>query len=319
MASANARLVIHEAAKRCGILTWRDLAAARISRPWLDRRLETGELTQLARGIFKIGPQPPTQDEFEMAALMKAGEGAVLSHITAARRLGLAVPKARIVHLTIPGPRRVSSIPGVEVWRSRDLVPGDVTQRGPFRLTNLARTMIDLAAVLEDGWLRAALDSALRQRSSYLHWLYRTIRERGVGHRGVARLRALLDQYQRGSEVPDSALESLAMELAVATGHQPMLHLNVVEDDRRIAEVDLAWPEVKLCVEVDGWTQHGTRSAFEDDRARDRALVAHGWAVLRYTWRQVIDDRGSIVAELAEAYKSRSLRRNARARARVAS
>jgi len=319
MASAGERRVIQLAARQFGVLSWRDLVAAQISRAWLVRRLRIGELSQIHRGVFKFGAHASTQDQLDMAALLRAGEEAALSHFTAARKLGLDVPKERSVHVTIPLSREALGVVGIKVWRSRDLVPGDVTQRGPFRLTNLARTMIDLAAVLEDAWLRAALDSALRQRSSYQHWLYRSIRERGVGHRGVARLRALLNQYQRGDEVPDSALESFAMELAAATGRRPRLHWNVVADERRIAEVDLAWPEVKLCVELDGWVHHSSRAAFEEDRARDRSLVAHGWTVLRYTWRQVIDDHYSIVGELAHAYNSRSVRRSARVQSRVAS
>ncbi len=91
--------------------------------------------------------------------------------------------------------------------------------------------MIDLAAVLDNSWLRAALDSALRQRRSYQDWVYRIMGERSAGHSGVARLRALLDEYQRGEEVPDSALESFAMELGIATGRRPRLHWNIFEDE----------------------------------------------------------------------------------------
>ena len=52
-------------------------------------------------------------------------------------------------------------------------------------------------------------------------------------------------------------------------------------------EVDFHWPEARLVVELDGYEYHGTRQAFEDDRARDAALTAAGWRVIRVT------DRGS--------------------------
>jgi len=127
-------------------------------------------------------------------------------------------------------------------------------------------------------------------------------------------LRTLLTEHQREDEIPDSVLESMGIELAQATGHKPELHWKVIEGSRLIAEVDFAWPEARLCIELDGWTQHGTRAAFVRDRARDRALLRLGWMVLRFTWQDVISDRESVIAELVSTYESRagSLRPRAR-------
>ena len=51
-------------------------------------------------------------------------------------------------------------------------------------------------------------------------------------------------------------------------------------------------------VELDGFATHGTRAAFEDDRARDRALQTAGYRVLRVTWRQLADDAATIAGQL---------------------
>ncbi len=59
--------------------------------------------------------------------------------------------------------------------------------------------------------------------------------------------------------------------------------------------VDFLWPAHRLIVEVDGWETHGTRTAFEDDRARDAWLTAQGYRVVRFTWRQVTRE-GPLVA-----------------------
>ena len=96
------------------------------------------------------------------------------------------------------------------------------------------------------------------------------------------------------------------MELVLATKRKPKLHWKIVEGAWLIAEVDFAWPEVRLCVELDGWTQHGTRAAFVRDRARDRALLGLGWMVLRFTWQDVVADRESVIAELMSCYESRT-------------
>jgi very-short-patch-repair endonuclease len=55
-------------------------------------------------------------------------------------------------------------------------------------------------------------------------------------------------------------------------------------------EVDLCWPAHRLVVETDGHRHHGSRTAFEADRARDAALTADGWRVVRFTDRQVRRD-----------------------------
>jgi very-short-patch-repair endonuclease len=64
-------------------------------------------------------------------------------------------------------------------------------------------------------------------------------------------------------------------------------------------EVDLLWREQRLIVEVDGFAYHSTRAAFERDRARDAALQAAGYRVVRLTWRQIIDEPHALVAQLA--------------------
>ncbi|HYH89217.1 MAG TPA: DUF559 domain-containing protein [Solirubrobacteraceae bacterium] len=63
-------------------------------------------------------------------------------------------------------------------------------------------------------------------------------------------------------------------------------------------EVDAAWPDRRLSVELDSYEFHGTRQAFENDRRRDRRLTAAGWRVMRVTWRD-LDEPGRLAAELA--------------------
>jgi very-short-patch-repair endonuclease len=58
--------------------------------------------------------------------------------------------------------------------------------------------------------------------------------------------------------------------------------------------VDFLWRRERLIVEVDGWESHGTRSAFEEDRARDARLRLLGFNVLRFTWRQLEEDSPAV-------------------------
>ena len=59
-------------------------------------------------------------------------------------------------------------------------------------------------------------------------------------------------------------------------------------------DVDFLWPEHRLAVEVDGWDSHRTRSAFENDRARDLKLKLLGYEVVRFTWRRLTDDPAAV-------------------------
>jgi len=302
---AGARRIVELASKQFGVVTRADLAVTEASWKWLRGRLATGEWKRVHRGVFRLGCNRPTLEEREMAALLAAGEGAVLSHASAASRLGLEVPRSDSVQLTIPEPRK-AKVRGAKVWRSRALSLRDLTTHRGFRMTNLARTMIDLAGVLDDGELRAAFDSALRQDQDNARRISRLLHWHGPGRRGVGRLRALVEEYRQGDEVPDSVLESLAVELTKATGHQPRLHLDVLDGARHVAEVDMAWPELQLCAEFDGWKTHGTRAAFARDRARDRELFPLGWTVLRYTWGDVVRDRDATVDQLVRSIESRA-------------
>jgi very-short-patch-repair endonuclease len=75
-------------------------------------------------------------------------------------------------------------------------------------------------------------------------------------------------------------------------------------------EVDFLWRDRGLIVETDGWRHHGDRSAFERDRARDAHLQSLGFQVLRFTFRQVKENRSAVVAALRSLLAQRSLAPN---------
>lgn len=63
--------------------------------------------------------------------------------------------------------------------------------------------------------------------------------------------------------------------------------------------VDFLWPEHRVIVEIDGFATHGKRRSFESDRARDADLGSQGYAVVRFTWRQIVGEPYVVVARLA--------------------
>ena len=78
---------------------------------------------------------------------------------------------------------------------------------------------------------------------------------------------------------------------------RPQTNVPLLVEGRWI-EVDCVWRRQCLIVELDGRETHGTAHAFENDRARDRALITAGWHVMRITWRQLHDEPEAIARDL---------------------
>jgi very-short-patch-repair endonuclease len=71
-----------------------------------------------------------------------------------------------------------------------------------------------------------------------------------------------------------------------------------------LAEVDFAYPEIKLAIEVDGFGVHGTPRAMAKDFVRQNGLVPYGWRVLRFTWRQVTREPGMVAGTIRSALQA---------------
>ncbi len=282
-----------------GLVTAEQCLKHGISRRVQHKRVRTGSWRRIHPGVFKIGTGAPTEAERELAALFYLGDDAVLSHFSAGRRHGLDLPSSSRIQLLVPAEQRVRAPTGIRVWRSRRLDAEEVVRRGPFRMTTVIRTLQDLAPVLDDRWLRAAVDSAMRDQRLQAAEIRAILDDDRRGCAGARRLAKLLQEYDEGQETTDSVLESFAIALNRQCGLAPALHHRIGITDALTFEVDLAWPEHRLCVELDGWKVHGRRSAFGRDRARDRKLVAAGWTVLRYTWNEVTDDGNKVATELS--------------------
>lgn len=220
-----------------------------------------------------------------MAAVLACGEGAVLSHRSAAHLHGLIDRSPSLTDVTTPRGGRATR--GVAVHRTRSLDPCEVTRSRGIPVTTVARTVVDLADV-ETG---RVLDRALRQ-ADVLHGV---TPEPIDGRRGTARLRAEPDRSR-------SELERAFAKLCA--GHD----LPAPEHNEKVAglEVDFLWRDQLLVVELDGWRYHRSRQAFEHDRARDQQLARAGHRTLRFTHRQVTERPGEVARTVRAALASRT-------------
>lgn len=122
---------------------------------------------------------------------------------------------------------------------------------------------------------------------------------RADGRRGAALLTSVLDEHTLGCTITRNDLEEAFLQICRAIGLPPD-HVNawIPFPDGGGAEADFLWATERLIVEVDGRDVHATRRAFETDRRRDQRLATLGYRVIRFTWRQVIDEPRHVAATL---------------------
>ena len=239
------------------------------------------------------------------AALLAAGPGAALSYRSAAEFWGLRQSSRGRTEVSVPRNRR--STPRLQV-HVVEMQHDEVQDEGGIRVTTPARTLFDLAAVGSYDQLAHAFNEAEYRRLSSPTSLGALL-ARYPKRRGTANLRRVLENHQRnGVTRTRSELERAFLSLLDAHG-LPRPRTNHLTDH---GELDATWPEERLVVEVDGWAGHGTRRAFEKDRARDRELVVAGWRVIRLTWRQLDEDGETIARQLSALLGATPPRRSAR-------
>jgi hypothetical protein len=204
-----------------------------------------------------------------MAAVLAAGEGAVLSHLAAAVHWKVWRRKADGIDVLVPGNRRNRK--AFRVHRVRNLDKRDTTTYQGIPITTPARTLVDLAQTLTAHQLANVIhEAAFRNR--FDENATRAAMTRATG-RPLATLHAALRAHAAGSAGTRSALEDRFLE--TWTGPEPRVNTKV-----NGIEVDLYWPDQDLVVEVDGpgHTRPRTRA---EDQDRDRELRENGITVLR--------------------------------------
>ncbi len=275
-----------------GFVTHDQLAAAGLTRHAIAHRLTTGRLTLHHKGVYLVGRPSLEPLGRETAAVLFCAGHAVLSHLTAAHLWALTPARPDDVSVTLVG-RDLRSRSGLHFHRVTQLDRADLRRRHRLPVTSPARTVLDIAALGSS--LERVLAEAQVQRLLRPGDLEDAI-ERAPHHRGVARLRALLEAGR------DPALtRKEAEERMLALIRDAQLPAPIVNGRVHGLEVDFRWPDQRLIVEIDGYQFHGHRAAFERDRRRDQTLAAAGYRVIRVTWRQLVEEPLAVIARIAMA------------------
>jgi hypothetical protein len=240
-------------------------------------------------GVYAVGHTRLTQRGRWMATVLACGEGALLSHRSAAELWNFgAYPDIRL-DVTVPdrsGRRR----PGIAVHRPRFLSDEERAEVDGIPVTTPDRTILDLASVIGASRLERAFEEA--DRLGLLNALaLAALCSRTPRRRGVRRLRVLLANHYGPSPETRSTLEHRFFRLCLQAG-LPRPAVNVPVCDY---EVDALWAAKRLVVELDGYAFHRGRQEFELDRRRDAVLQLAGYRVLRVTHRRLAQEPRAVV------------------------
>jgi very-short-patch-repair endonuclease len=254
----------------------------------VQKRVDTGRLVRIHRGVYSLVPrQLLTREGYWMAAVLACGDGAVLSHRTAADLHGLRPTSRARIDVTVP--RRTSRRhQGIELHRSTTLIEADTTTERGIPCTTIARTHIDLAAVSQRRIVEKSLDQAEAMGVFDLLAINDQL-ARNPSHPGAPLLRSVLHEHYVGSTLTQSELEEAVLALCRRIRVPPPKVNEWVDlgDGGPMIWADFVWREQRVIVETDGVRFHGTHQARERDPRRDQRAIVAGWRPVRTTGRQV--------------------------------
>jgi very-short-patch-repair endonuclease len=276
------------ASKNLGVFTRAQARACGFTRYQIRRRLEDGDWKRVAGSGLALAGLKITPLVRDRAAQLSV-PGSVLGGLSAARTWQLPVPdRGTFLYVGPHGAARWSGVrPIYETPAARD-----VSLFNGMPTVGRAPSIVDCLRLLGMAEATALLDRALQAGWVTVEELDRRIRSRRR-RIGNAQLRGLLEGVRGGERSAGERRLTLLLRTARITGWEA--NVDIRDDEGLIGVGDLVFREAKLVVEVDGLAYHVTPERFERDRRRQNRLVAAGWTVLRFTWRDLTERPGYVV------------------------
>lgn len=167
--------------------------------------------------------------------------------------------------------------------------------KGGLALTTRTQTAIDLLRVLPLSKARTIAFRAVQLGDLNPESLASAIRELR-GYRGNTQLRRILSDISDGAHAESERRALILLRRARITGW--VANYRVELRGGAYAAIDIAFPEARLAIEIDGRAWHSSTDRFESDRTRQNSLVSANWRVLRFTWQQIVNDPDYVTTEI---------------------
>jgi len=273
------------AARQFGIITRAQAIESGLTDRAVGRRLASGRWIPIHTSVYFVGRSANTWERNAMAALLASGPGAALSHLTAAALHGYR--KERPLRIDVTTSRRLRTR-GVLIHRS-PLGPRDIGRIGPMTVTSPARTLVDLAGILDEQRLEECVEEVLHRGDTTSEELEQQLVGMGSrGRRGAGILRRLLEVRNPGWAPTESQLETLLVRVLRGAGLPlPDRQVDVFDDRGFVTRLDFAYPEALLAIPADSYQWHGRRQVWEQDIDQRNRLLALRWRVRPTTWGEL--------------------------------
>jgi Transcriptional regulator, AbiEi antitoxin len=274
------------ASRQAGIVTRKQAIKASMSARAIEWKVRTGEWQRVHAGVYATFTGALPRPAQLWAAVLYAGEGAMLSHESAGELQGLVVKPVAAIHVTVPTSRRVTAFPGLVIHLSD--VPGRLARHpeGEPPTTLVADTVIDLAETctsVDDvyGWVARALGRTT---------VGVTVVDLLVVVKSRKKLRwrvELTEAIVAASEGAHSALELLwDKNVELPHGLPPSgRQVPFTKGSGQVGFRDREYLPWGVIIELDGRESHPDEQR-GDDNARDRRASVGNKETLRYGWRE---------------------------------
>jgi Protein of unknown function (DUF559) len=264
-------------------------------------RVAADRWVRVDRGVFRPAGIELTWYARLLAPILSSGAGAAASHYAAAAVHGIPGFGRGRPEISIPRGHEHRRA-GMRIHTSTDLDRCRIVTIDGIPVTDIDRTLLDLARTLGHDRLLRAVEWARRdRRTDWSSVIASHARHARCGRPGIVRLREVIVANCDRDEITDSDFELLVLSLMREHGlPEPVLHHRVFDGHRFVAEVDLAFPWLRIAIELDG-AHHLEIEVRERDLPRQNDLVLQGWTVLRFSWTRFRERPDLVIAELRAA------------------
>jgi hypothetical protein len=280
--------------RQSGVLAARQLTPAGFTKNAINSKVRIGRWQRMYRGVYATFSGEPARLAQLWAAVLCAGPGATLSYQTAAELARLVDRPGELIHVTVPGTRRVAKAPGIVIHyssRAREalhpakLPPQTRIEETVLDLANAARTLDEAC-----GWVIRSLQRGLTTQVGLAYYLELRPKIRWRPELAelltldAAGLHSVLElRYHRNVERPHG-LPSGTRQARFRRGNH---------NEYR----DVLYDAYLTAVELDGELAHIGEARRRDNR-RDNAAAADGIFTLRYSWLDVTTSPCQVAAEV---------------------
>ena len=282
--------MVHQQMRRQhGVITRNQALDAGLSEDQVRSLVRRGTWVSIHRSVFRYAGTPPSWRQRAMAATLATG--GLASHRSAVALYDIA--DFRILEVSTDHTRAKRRVPGVVTHRTTQWRSTQATERYGIPTTGPDRTLLDIAGIVSVDRLERLAEEAVRRRLTTFERLARhLVLNARRGRTGAANLRAMLERRDPTASLPLSDFSRLVEQLLRRAGlPEPKVEFRICDAQGAfIMQADLAWPDRKKAVELDGLTWHFGRNDVERDRRKRAKARAEGWRIQEVLWSMLTDD-----------------------------